>query len=89
MLDSKLFDNLAKQLSNLIPENLKTLRDDFEKNIKITLQGMFAKLDLVTRDEFEVQARLLEKARERIIALEEKIKLFEEQQRIEKPKTKK
>lgn len=77
MLDPKFFENLAKQLSSLVPANLQSLREDLEKNFKATLQTIFSKLDLVTREEFDVQARLLEKARERIAMLEEKIKAYE------------
>jgi BMFP domain-containing protein YqiC len=80
MLDPKFFDNLAKQLSSLIPSNIHLLREEFEKNNRSTLQTIFSKLDLVSREEFDVQARLLEKARERISGLEEKIKLYEQQQ---------
>lgn len=78
MLDPKFFDNLAKQISNLIPPQIHDFREELEKNIHVTLQGIFSKLDLVSREEFDVQAKLLTKARERLLILEEKIKLYED-----------
>jgi BMFP domain-containing protein YqiC len=77
MLDPNFFDNLAKQLSSLIPSNVQHLREEFEKNVRATVQGIFSKLDLVSREEFDVQTKLLEKARNRIAALEEKINSYE------------
>lgn len=79
MLDSKFFDNLAKELCSYLPINLKT---EVENNFKAALQTVFAKLDLVTREEFDIQVKLLEKARERITDLEEKLKLQERPESI-------
>lgn len=79
MLDSKFFDNLAKELCSYLPANLKS---GLENNFKTALQTVFAKLDLVTREEFDIQVKLLEKARERITDLEEKLKLQERQESI-------
>ncbi|MBA2655237.1 MAG: accessory factor UbiK family protein [Gammaproteobacteria bacterium] len=83
MLDPKFFDNLAKQLSSKIPTQVHALRSEIESNLKNTLQAIFSKLDLVTREEFDVQARLLERARERIIALEDKIKAYEKDKSLD------
>jgi ubiquinone biosynthesis accessory factor UbiK len=80
MIDHKFFDNLAKQLCANIPTSLHVLREEIENNIRNTLQVVFNKLDLVTREEFDVQTRLLEKARERIAALEQQIKLYEQKE---------
>lgn len=77
MLDPKFFDNLAKQLSLLIPANVSHLRKDLEQNFRDTLQSIFTKLDLVTREEFDAQVKLLEKAEHRVKQLEEKIAEFE------------
>jgi ubiquinone biosynthesis accessory factor UbiK len=73
MLNSDFFDSLARQLSALLPPSLHSLRTELEHNFRDTLQIVFSKLNLVTREEFEVQARLLEKASKRIAALEQKI----------------
>lgn len=77
MLDSKFFDNLAKQLSSLIPPGINTMKEDLEKNFRATLQGFFSKLDLVSREEFDIQVKLLHKAQERLVILEEKIHHYE------------
>ena len=50
---------------------------DVEKNIRAILAGIFTKLDLVTRDEFEVQREILKHAREKLTALEEKMAILE------------
>jgi ubiquinone biosynthesis accessory factor UbiK len=78
MLDPKFFDKLAKQLSELIPPQFQSMREELQANFKTTLQGIFSKLNLVTREEFDVQTRLLEKARERISLLEKRIAELEQ-----------
>jgi ubiquinone biosynthesis accessory factor UbiK len=77
MLDPKFFDNLAKQLAELIPPGLHNLKSELEKNIHQTLSQVFSKLNLVTREEFDVQTRLLESAKKRIAALDAKISELE------------
>lgn len=73
MIDSNFFESLSEKLSTLLPQELHCFREDFKKNTLGALQGVFAKLDLVTREEFDVQTKLLQKARERILILENKI----------------
>ena len=82
MIDPKFFENLAKQLASLVPTDLHSLREDMEKNFRTTLQAMFSKLDLVTHVEFDVQVKLLEKTRERVALLEEKIRAQENNESI-------
>ncbi len=84
MLDPNFFENLSKKLSDLIPSNLQVLREDFEKNIHSTLQSVFSKLDLITREEFDVHLRLLQKAQEKISFLEEKINALEKEHSLVK-----
>lgn len=80
MLDPKFFDNLAKQLASLVPDNVKHIRDELEKNTRAKLLTIFANLDLVTRKDFDIQVKLLQKARERIAILEDKIDSYEQAQ---------
>ena len=70
MIDLKAIDDLARRLSDLVPPGLKDARADIEQNMKSTLQAGLAKLDLVTREEFEVQRAVLLRTREKIDALE-------------------
>ncbi len=79
MIDPKTLDDLARRLSQLMPESLSQFQGDIEKNLKSGLQGVLQKMDLVTREEYEVQTALLERSRERLAALEARIKTLEEQ----------
>jgi hypothetical protein len=72
-LDPRLLDELSKNISNLIPSDLKVIKDDFEKNVRIAIQSGFSRLDLVGREEFDVQTAVLEKTRAKLDALVEKV----------------
>ncbi len=72
-------EELAKKLADAVPEGLKSMREDLEKNFRSVLQSGLSKLDLVTREEFEVQEAVLAKTREKLDALEEKIQAMEGQ----------
>lgn len=77
MIDLKAIDDLARRLSELVPPGLKDARDDLQQNMKATLQAGLAKLDLVTREEFEVQRAVLLRTREKIDALERTVEILE------------
>lgn len=77
MIDLKSVDDLARRLSELVPPGLKDARADIEQNMKATLQAGLAKLDLVTREEFEVQRAVLLRSREKIDALERAVQVLE------------
>lgn len=70
MLNTKFIDDLARQISNSLPAGVKGLQADVEKNVHTLLQGAFARLDLVTREEFDVQTKVLLRTREKLEALE-------------------
>ncbi len=70
MLNMKLIDDLARQISETIPAGMKELQDDVKKNIRTLLEGTLAKLDLVTREEFDAQSRVLARTREKLEHLE-------------------
>jgi BMFP domain-containing protein YqiC len=81
MIDSKLIDDLAQRLANSLPAGLQTLQGDVMKNLRASLESGLAKLDLVTREEFEVQTAVLSRTREKLARLEKQVKALEEQQR--------
>ena len=66
-------DKLAKALAESVPEGLRSVRDDLEKNFRSVLQSGLDKLDLVTREEFEVQQAVLAKTRAKLASLEERL----------------
>ena len=71
--DPRLIDDLARRLASSVPESVVALRRDLEANFKGVLQGQLAKLDLVTREEFDVQANVLKRARAKLAALEKRL----------------
>ena len=72
-MSSESIEGLAKKLADAVPEGLKTVRDDLEQNFRAVLKSGLSKLDLVTRDEFEVQEAVLERTRAKLEALEAKV----------------
>jgi hypothetical protein len=73
MIDHATLDQLTQNLSRLLPADLGILKQDLEKNMRAVLQNAFQKLDLVTREEFDVQSKLLIRTREKLEALEKKL----------------
>jgi BMFP domain-containing protein YqiC len=71
--DPRLIDELARRLAGSVPESVVALRRDLEANFKGVLQAQLAKLDLVTREEFDVQANVLKRTRAKLTALEKRL----------------
>jgi BMFP domain-containing protein YqiC len=69
-VDKNIIDQLARKLSEAVPGDLHTLRADLENNFRSLLQTTLGKLDLVTREEFDVQRKVLERTREKLEAIE-------------------
>tara|TARA_B100001059_G_C17747051_1_gene534965 strand:- start:786 stop:1019 length:234 start_codon:yes stop_codon:yes gene_type:complete len=67
-------EDLAKKLTNSIPDGFRSIRQDLEKNFREILLSNINKLDLVTREEFEVQEAVLMRTREKLEQLEDAIK---------------
>ena len=66
-------EGLAKKLAEAVPEGLRSVGDDLEKNFRSILRASLARLDLVTREEFEVQEAVLAHAQEKLEALEARL----------------
>jgi BMFP domain-containing protein YqiC len=71
--DPRLIDDLARRLAGSVPESVVALRRDLEQNFKGVLQGQLARLELVTREEFDVQASVLKRTRSKLAALEKRL----------------
>ena len=77
MIDLKIIDDLARRLGDLVPPGMKEARAELEQNMKSTLQAGLGKLDLVTREEFEVQRAVLLRTREKMDRLERTVQALE------------
>jgi len=73
MFDPKAIDDIANRLAGAIPPGFNNLKEDLEKTFRAILQGALGKLDLVTREEFEVQKAVLAKTRSKLEALEQRV----------------
>jgi len=73
MIDARVFDEIAESLGKLLPPGVAEMKTDFERNAKSAVQSALGNLDLVSREEFDVQAEVLRRTRERLDALEAKL----------------
>jgi ubiquinone biosynthesis accessory factor UbiK len=80
-------DDIARRLFEGLPESARILRRDIESNFRAVLQASLGKLDLTTRSEFDVQARVLERTRARVDELEQRIATLEQRVMELAPKT--
>ena len=77
MIDLNHIDELARRLSSLVPPGLRESREELQATFKTALQAGLSKLDLVTREEFEVQRAVLLRTREKLDALEQAVTTLE------------
>lgn len=70
-------DSLARQLADAVPEGLRAMRDDLEPSFRAILRSGLDRLDLVTREEFEVQQAVLARTREKLEALHSRLAALE------------
>lgn len=73
VFDPKQLDELTDRLVGLLPKGVVDMQKDVEKNIRAMLQSTFVKMDLVTREEFDVQTAVLARTREKLEKLEKQI----------------
>src|ERR1700721_137212 len=76
-INSSGLDDLAKRLADSVPESLRAFGRDLEGTFKAVLQAQVAKLDLVTRQDFDVQAAILERTQAKLTAIEARLKELE------------
>jgi ubiquinone biosynthesis accessory factor UbiK len=74
MLDAKHIEKVAQQVVNSLPKPLKSMADSVEEQVKLALKSQLVKLDVVTREEFDVQKNVLLKTREQLELLKEQVK---------------
>ncbi|MDD4914338.1 MAG: accessory factor UbiK family protein [Methylococcales bacterium] len=79
MFDPKAIENIAGRIASSIPPGFSQFKDDMEKNLHALLQSSLSRLDLVSREEFEVQKAVLAKTRNRLEELEKQVAELERQ----------
>ena len=77
MFDPKLAQDMAKQFVDSLPAGAKAIQQEIENQLRQFLQQSFNKMDLVTREEFDIQTQVLAKTRAKLVALEETVKTLE------------
>jgi len=76
-IDFKNIEDISKRIKDIMPNSLKTSKEEVQKTLKSGADGFLHKLDLVTREEYEIQLELLNKCYEKIDELEKKIEILE------------
>jgi ubiquinone biosynthesis accessory factor UbiK len=76
-ISSSGLDDLARRLADSVPESVRAFGRDLEGNFKAVLQAQLSKLDLVSRQEFDVQAAILERTQAKLTAMEARLKDIE------------
>lgn len=83
MINAKKLEEIAQQVANALPPGLKNVADEVESKTKQVLQGQLNKLDVVSREEFDVQTQVLLKTREKLVVLEKQVaELIEQSNQI-------
>lgn len=70
MFDPKILEELPQKLYEAMPKSLQKVEKDIQQKFKDILQSAFAKMDLVTREEFDVQTKVLARTREKVESLQ-------------------
>ena len=79
MIDPKAFDDLARRFVEAVPPGFRQFQAEMEKNLHATVQAALTKLELVTREEFEVQQGVLARTRAKLEVLEKQVAELETQ----------
>lgn len=77
MFNPQKLEEIAKQVSDAMPEGVKSFGNEIDRKIKQVLQSQLGKLDMVSREEFDVQTHVLLRTREKLNAMEEKLTQLE------------
>lgn len=78
MFDPKKLEQVAKQIHESMPQPVKDLGTDVEQKVRQLIQGQLNKLDVVSREEFDVQTQVLLRTREKLTLMEQKLAELEE-----------
>ena len=85
MINPSKLEELSKQIRELVPPGIKNAGDEFERRVKQLLQSKLNQLDMVSREDFEVQSQVLLRTREKLHALEARVSELEKNRKGEDP----
>jgi BMFP domain-containing protein YqiC len=74
MIDNKTINRLSEQINGLLPPGLHQVKEDFDARLKTLLQQQLAKYEMVSREEFDIQTRVLARTREKLEVIEARLK---------------
>ena len=77
MLDNQTINRLSDKIGQLLPSGLQQVKADFEVQVKTLLQQQLAQFDFVSREEFDIQSRVLQRTRSKLDAMEKKLEELE------------
>ncbi len=73
MIDPKKIEEFAKSITDSMPDGVKKMAEETEGKVKQVIQAQLARMDIVTREEFDVQSQVLLRTREKLMALEQRL----------------
>ncbi|ATC93183.1 hypothetical protein PTUN_a0382 [Pseudoalteromonas tunicata] len=77
MINPAKIEEIAKQLTENMPQGMKNLAENFEAKTKQVLQNKLSQMDFVSREEFDIQSQVLIRTREKLVQLEERVSQLE------------
>ncbi len=80
MIDAKVFDDISKRIAGNLPSGLQVIQEDLKKNVRAAVEASLSHLNLVTREEFDVQAKVLARTRAKLEDLEKQLAELEKNQ---------
>jgi len=78
MIDNQTINRLSEQINELLPPGLQQIKADFDTRLKSLLQQQLANYEMVSREEFDIQARVLQRTREKLEIIEARLKELEQ-----------
>ena len=78
MLDNQAINRLSDKINQLLPPGVQQVTSDFDARLKTLLQQQLAQLEFVSREEFDIQARVLQRTRAKLEKLEDKLRQLEQ-----------
>jgi len=77
MIDARVLDEIAESVAKLLPPGAAELKQDLERNAKAAVQGGLERLDVVSREEFDIQTKVLARTREKLTDVEARLAALE------------